>query len=167
MAQRRPEGIDDGDAVRVGLHVGRQDVSGPCEGTVMTTFVIDAQVAIDLVVGGVTIPPEHSLTAPTLLRSQVLALVYESVRRGDIDKRTGQKILDDIRGLRIRLLGDRSMQDHAWQIATELNLPTTYQAEYIALTQLQADALVTADDDLALAAQAFVTTASPADFLRS
>ncbi len=82
VALRRPEGIDDGDDVRVGLHVGRQDVSGQCEGTAMTTFVIDARVAIDLATDGAAIPPEHSLTAPTLLRSQVLALVYDSVRRG-------------------------------------------------------------------------------------
>jgi hypothetical protein len=34
------------------------------------------------------------------------------------------------------------------------------------LTQLQADALVTADDKLAAAARAFVKTASPADILR-
>lgn len=45
--------------------------------------------------------------------------------------------------------------------------PDVHQAQYIALTQLQADALVTSDDDLALAARAFVTTASPADILRS
>jgi hypothetical protein len=45
----------------------------------MTTFVIDAQVAIDLAAGGATIPPEDGLAAPTLLRSQALALVYESV----------------------------------------------------------------------------------------
>jgi len=167
VALRRPEGIDDGDAVRVGLRVGRQDVSGQCEGTAMTTFVIDAQVAIDLVVGGVTIPPEHSLTAPTLLRSQVLALVYQSVRRGDVDEREGRKILHDIRGLPIRFLGDRSLEDNAWQLATKMNWPDVHQAQYIALTQLQADALVTADDDLALAAQAFVTTASPVDILRS
>jgi hypothetical protein len=38
----------------------------------MTTFVIDAPVAIDLAAGGATIPPEHSLAAPTLLRSQAL-----------------------------------------------------------------------------------------------
>ena len=50
----------------------------------MTTFVIDAQVAIELAAGGATIPPEHSLAAPTLLRSQALALVYESVHRGEI-----------------------------------------------------------------------------------
>lgn len=38
----------------------------------MTTFVIDAQVAIDLARGGVAIPPQHSLAEPTLLRSQAL-----------------------------------------------------------------------------------------------
>ena len=133
----------------------------------MTTFVIDAQVAIDLATDGATIPPEHSLTAPTLLRSQVLALVYEPVRRGDVDEQTGRKILHDIRGLRIRFLDDRSLEDTAWQLATKLNWPDVHQAQHIALTQLQADALVTADDDLAAAARAFVTTASPADILRS
>jgi predicted nucleic acid-binding protein len=133
----------------------------------MTTFVIDAHVAVDLAAGGATIPPEHSLTAPTLLRSQALALVYESVYRGEIDERTGRKVLDNIRGLRIRLLGDRSLQDQAWRIATKLNWPNTYQAEYIALTQLQADALATADKGLAAAASAFVQTVSPAEVLRS
>jgi predicted nucleic acid-binding protein len=132
----------------------------------MTTFVIDAPVAIDLAANGATIPPEHSLAAPTLLRSQALALVYESVHRGEIDERIGRKVLDDIRGLRIRLLGDRVLQDHAWRIAAKLNWPDTYQAEYIALTQLQADALATADRKLAAAAGAIVETVSPADILR-
>jgi predicted nucleic acid-binding protein len=132
----------------------------------MTTFVIDAPVAIDLATSGATIPPEHSLAAPTLLRSQALALVYGSVHRGDIDERAGRKILDDIRGLRIRLLGDRSLQDTAWRIAATLNWSDTYRAEYIALTQLQADALATADTELAAAARAFVKTVSPADILQ-
>jgi hypothetical protein len=122
VALRRAEGLDDGNDVRVRLQVGRQNVPGPCEGTGMTTFVIDAQVAINLATDGATIPPQHSLTAPTLLRSQTLALVYESVHRGDIDERTGRKILDDIRGLRIRLLGDRSLQDHAWRLAAQAEL---------------------------------------------
>lgn len=132
----------------------------------MTRFVIDAPVAIDLAADGATIPPEHSLVAPTLLRSQALALVYESVRRGEIDERIGRKVLDDTRALRIRLLGDRVLQDHAWRIAAKLNWPDTYQAEYIALTQLQADALATADRKLAATARAFVGTVSPADILR-
>ena len=118
-------------------------------------------------VTGATIPPEHSLAAPTLLRSQALALVYGSVHRGEIDERTGRGILDGIRGLRIRLLGDRSLQDQAWRLAAELNWPDTYRAEYIALTRLQADALATADTELAAVARAFVDTVSPADILRS
>lgn len=132
----------------------------------MTIFVIDAPVAINLATSGEAIPAEHSLAAPTLLRSQVLALVYGSVRHGEIDERTGRKILDDIRRLRIRLLGDRSLQDHAWRIAAKLNWPDTYQAEYIALTQLQADALATADPQLAAAARTFVPAVTPADILR-
>ena len=132
----------------------------------MTIFVIDAPVAIDLATSGAAIPSEHSLTAPTLLRSQVLALVYGSVRHGEIDERTGRKVLDDIRRLRIRLLGDRSLQDHAWRIAAKLNWPDTYQAEYIALTQLQADALATADPQLAAAAGTFVQAVPPAEILR-
>ncbi len=133
----------------------------------MTTFVIDAQVAVDLAAGTATIPPEHSLAAPTLLRSQVLALVYGSVRRGEIDERAARKQLDDIRGLHIRLLGDRSLQDHAWRIAAELNWPDTYKAEYIALTRLQADALATEDVELAAAASTFVRTVPPAEVLRT
>ena len=121
---------------------------------------------MDLVTEGAIIPPEHSLTAPTLLRSQVLATVYESVHRGEIDEAAGRRILDDIRRLRIRYLGDRSLEDHAWRLAVKLKWPDIHRAEYLALTQLQADALVTADDELASAAQAFVTTASPADILR-
>ncbi len=132
----------------------------------MTCFVVDAPVAVDLAMGGATIPQEHSLAAPTLLRSQALALVYESVRRGEIDERAGRQILDDIRGLRIRLLGDRALQDRAWRIAAELDWPDTYRAEYIALTQLQGDALATADEKLAAAARTFVNTVAPADILR-
>ncbi|MGV0742894.1 type II toxin-antitoxin system VapC family toxin [Mycolicibacterium sp. XJ870] len=132
----------------------------------MTIFVIDAPVAIDLAASGATIPTAHSLAAPTLLRSQALALVYQSVHRGEIDERAGRKILDDIRKLRIRLLGDRVLQDHAWRIAEKLNWQDTYQAEYIALTQLQGDVLATADKKLAAAALALVETVSPADILR-
>lgn len=132
----------------------------------MTAFVIDAAVAVKFAADGATIPPEHSLVAPTLLRSQALTLVYDSVRRGEIDEPGARKVLDGIRGLRIRLLGDRVLQDRAWRIAAQLDWPDTYQAEYIALTQLQADALATADRKLADAARAFVETVSPAEILR-
>ncbi|WP_235654183.1 hypothetical protein [Mycolicibacterium houstonense] len=58
----------------------------------MATFVIDAPATIKLASGATTIPPQHSLTAPTLMRSQALALVYESVRRGEFGERVGRKV---------------------------------------------------------------------------
>ena len=166
IALRRPEGVDDGDHVRVRMHVGQQNTDAAPEFGGMCTFVIDAPVAIKLATDKATIPPEHSLTAPTILRSQALALVYESVHRGEIDERAGRRILADIRGLRIRYLGDRSLEDNAWRLAALLDWPDIHQVQYIALTQLQADALVTMDTELAAAARAFVKTATPTDILR-
>lgn len=133
----------------------------------MTRFVIDAPVAIRLAADRSEIPAGHALLAPTLMRSQALALLYGSVRRGETDERAAKKILDGIRALRVRLLGDRVLQAVAWEVAATLGWPDTYKAEYIALTRLQADALVTFDDELAGAAGTLVTTASLADVLRS
>lgn len=48
----------------------------------------------------------------------------------------------------------------AWKIAEQLGWDTTYAAEYLALTKLQADALVTSDPALARAAAGIVETAT-------
>ena len=65
-----------------------------------------------------------------------------------------------MRGLRVRLLGDRVLQNVAWTIADQLGWSATYAAEYVALTQLQADAFVTLDDQLARSVQDLVTVAT-------
>ena len=49
----------------------------------------------------------------------------------------------------MRLLGDATLRRRAWKIADELGWADTYTAEYIALTQLQGDAFVTLDAELA------------------
>jgi predicted nucleic acid-binding protein len=131
----------------------------------MTRFVIDAPVAIQLAADRAVVAPDHQLLAPTLLRSQALALLYASVRQGTTDERTAKRTLDAIRSLRVRLLGDRVLQGKAWDIARALNWPDTYRAEYIALTGLQADALVTSDAEFASAASSLVAVAPLADLL--
>jgi indolepyruvate ferredoxin oxidoreductase alpha subunit len=60
----------------------------------------------------------------------------------------------------IRLLGDGVLRRRAWDVANELGWASTYDAEYIALTQLQADAFVTMDAELARSVQGIVRTAS-------
>jgi hypothetical protein len=48
----------------------------------------------------------------------------------------------------------------AWRYADELGWPSTYEAEYVALTKLQADAFVTLDADLARRVEGVVPTAT-------
>ena len=70
-----------------------------------------------------------------------------------------------MRGLRIRLLGDRVLQSVAWKIAAQLGWPDTFVAEYVALTQLQADALIALDVELARTVAPLVKTASLGDLV--
>ena len=127
--------------------------------------VIDAQVAIDLAFNGATIPPHTAWRPPRYCVRRHSPWYTNRCTAARSTNAPDEKVLDDIRGLRIRLLGDQSLQDHAWRIAATLNWPDTYQAEYIAPTQLQADALATADHELSAAARTFVHTVSPADIL--
>lgn len=133
----------------------------------MTRFVIGADVALHLAQLKAAVPTEHQLLAPTLIRSQVLAELHVRVRRGDLDRKTAERHLDHLRSLRLRLLGDRVLQRLAWKIADQLGWPDTFMAEYIALTQLQADAFVCMDADLSRAVSGIVTVASIDDLLAS
>jgi predicted nucleic acid-binding protein len=130
----------------------------------MTRYVIGPDVALVLARDQVRIRDDHRLLAPTLLRSQLLSLLYQAVQRGETTKEYADQQLDYVRGLRLRLLGDRVLQNVAWRIAERLGWPDTFDAEYVALTQLQADAFVTLDRRLAEAVRDLVTVA-PVDEL--
>ncbi len=127
----------------------------------MTRFVIASDLALLLAQQRTRVPAHHQLLAPTLLRSEVLARLYGEVRRGALAQREAEQRLDHLRRLRIRLLGDRVLQRVAWQMAERLGWPDTYAAEYLALTQLQADAFVTLDPAWAEAARAVVPVLPP------
>ncbi len=60
----------------------------------------------------------------------------------------------------IRHLGDAVLRRRAWELADRMGWASTYDAEYVALTQLQADAFVTLDEDLARSLEGIVATAS-------
>lgn len=125
----------------------------------MTRYAIDAPVAIRLARDGVTVPDEHQLVGPNLLRSEVLSILYRAVRAGEMDAREGKELLDRVTTTRIRLLGDRVSRATAWQLAERLGWDDVGRAEYLAVAKLQADALVTEDRDLAAAAEGVVPVA--------
>ena len=126
----------------------------------MTRFVVDAGAVLHLASAEFEVSSAHKLLAPTLLRSQTLSALHEAVQQGEIPADVARERITRIGRMRIRLLGDAVLRRRAWEIADQLGWESTYNAEYVALTQLQADAFVTLDAELARSVQGIVTTAS-------
>jgi predicted nucleic acid-binding protein len=126
----------------------------------MTRFVVDARAVLQLASEDFEVPPEHELLAPTLLRSQTLSALHEAVQRREIPADVARERLARIGRMPIRLLGDAVLRRRAWEVADQLGWASTFDAEYVALTQLQADALVTLDAELARSVDGIVPTAS-------
>ena len=126
----------------------------------MTRFVVDTSAVLHLAAEGIRVPKKHELLAPTLLRSQTLSALHEAVQRGKLPPEVARDRLTRIGQIKIRLLGDAVLRRRAWEVADELGWDSTYDAEYIALTQLQADAFITLDAKLARSVKGLVETAS-------
>jgi predicted nucleic acid-binding protein len=126
----------------------------------MPRYVVDCGVVLHLARDGIEVRREHELLAPTLLRSQTLSALHEAVHRGEIPSDIALDRLARVRAMPIRLLGDAVLRRRAWSLAEQLGWAETFDAEYLALTQLQADAFVTLDADLARRVEGIVPTAT-------
>jgi predicted nucleic acid-binding protein len=131
----------------------------------MARFVVDCETILRIAAGEIEVAAGHTLLAPTLVRSQALAAMYGAARRGEVSAAEGRERVRRINSLKVRFLGDKVLQAQAWKVAEQLGWETTDDAEFVALTQLQADAFVTSDRELANAASGLVETA-PVDALR-
>jgi predicted nucleic acid-binding protein len=126
----------------------------------VTRFVVDCETLLRIASEEIEVAAGHKLVAPTLVRSQALSALYEAARRAEISAAEGIERMTRINSLKVRFLADKVLQRQAWKVADELGWETTYDAEYVALTKLQADAFVTSDPDLARAVSGLVETAT-------
>jgi predicted nucleic acid-binding protein len=126
----------------------------------VTRFVVDADTLLRIAAGDIEVAPEHQLLAPTLVRSQTLSALYAASRRGEISADEGLARVTRVNALKVRFLGDKVLQRTAWRLADQLDWESTDDAEFVALTRLQADAFVTSDRRLAKAVSGLVETAS-------
>ncbi|MDJ0350546.1 type II toxin-antitoxin system VapC family toxin [Cryobacterium sp. PH29-G1] len=125
----------------------------------MTRYVIDAPTLLHLVSAGIRPAAGHQLVAPSSIRSQALALLFAAVRTGELTEEQALEQHERLTELKLRLLGDRVSRRTAWRIARDHDWETISDAEYIAVAQLQADALVTIDPALAAKAEHLVPLA--------
>ena len=76
----------------------------------MARFVVDCETLLRIVSGEVEVAAEHQLVAPTLVRSQALAALFEAARRGEISRAEGIERVRRINSLKVRFLGDKALQ---------------------------------------------------------
>ena len=129
----------------------------------MSTYVVDTSVVLHWLHEGVDPTGRHHVLAPTLLRSQVLDALFREVHSGRLAEADGLDRLARFARMKIRYLGDKVLRRKAWDVAARLGWASTHDAEYLALTLLQADAFVTLDARLAQAAGDVVPTAGLED----
>ena len=122
----------------------------------MTRYVIDAPTLLHLVDRELTVGAQHQLVAPSAIRSEALELLLHDVRLGKRTEKDARQLHTRMTEVKIRALGDRVSRWTAWKIARDQDWDTLRDAEYLAVTQLQADALVTVDSRLAALADGIV-----------
>ncbi len=126
--------------------------------------MIDAPTLLRLVADDIDVRPVHRLVAPNRIRSEAMSLLLAAVNRGDITEDLAFEQHDRLTRMKMRLLGDRVSRRTAWTIARENGWETIFDAEYLAVCTLQADALITIDRELAVKARGIVRLA-PIDAL--
>ena len=132
----------------------------------MARYVIDAPTLLHLVDARLQVDPGHQLVAPNSIRLEALELLLHDVRAGKRTEAAALEAHERMTEIKMRLLGDRVSRRTAWQVARQHDWDSLRDAEYLAVTRLQADALVTVDPRLAAAARDAVAVAA-IDDLRS
>ncbi len=122
----------------------------------MARYVIDAPTLLHLVDRGLRIAPDHQLVAPNSIRSEAMELLLHDVVAGEREESSALELHERMTETKIRVLGDRVSRRTAWKIARRYGWESLRDAEYLAVAQLQADALVTVDADLAAKAAGVV-----------
>ncbi len=125
----------------------------------MARYAIDTPTLLVIVGDEVAVSPAHQLVAPNRIRSEALNGLLQAVARGELTEKIALQRHERLTGLKMRLLGDRVSRGTAWAIAREQGWDSIYDAEYLAVARLQADALVTVDPTMVRKAKGIVSVA--------
>ena len=133
----------------------------------MTRFVVCPATLMMVLAQGTPISEGHQLVGPGSLRSQVLDLLLREVNEGRMAEAQALEHHERLTTMKMRLLTDRVSRRVAWNLARAKGWDSVRDAEYLAVAQLQADALVTIDERLAAAAEGIVRVAQLEELRRA
>jgi predicted nucleic acid-binding protein len=114
----------------------------------VTRFGIDAPTLLRLAREDRSPHSSHRLVAPNSLRTRALELVLQEVQTGQLSDDQALQLHERMTEVKVRLLGDRVSRRVAWKHARRVGALGLAGAEHLAVTELQADTLLTADPEL-------------------
>lgn len=87
----------------------------------------------------------HELIGPPLLWSEVHSAVHEAVWRRELDDEDAESVLRSFQQLHVRRRAPARLHTTADCLATDLGWAKTYDAEFLALAQLESAVVLTTD----------------------
>lgn len=103
------------------------------------------------------------LIAPHLLWSEALSVLRESVWRGVVPAAEAERVRVRLSTLPITAQAPSDLRDRAWSVAVRLGWAKTYDAEYVALAEIEETRLLTLDARLQRGAARLVTVIGPTE----
>ena len=127
-------------------------------------LVVDASVAVRVAAGSSSWTlTSDELIAPSLLWSEVSSAIHAAWWRREIDADRAQVLRTRFAALTIRRVQPRRLLDVAWDLADQLGLAKTYDAEFLALARLEGCRVVTADRRLLALGRRLDLTVAPGE----
>jgi predicted nucleic acid-binding protein len=106
---------------------------------------------------------DEDLIAPPLILSETLPVLHELRWRGEIPEDMANVALDRRGNMPVRIEQPQNLGETAWQIADDFGWAKTYDAEYVALAQLNNCRLITVDARLRRGADRLGFVITPAE----
>ena len=132
----------------------------------MSVFVVDASVVVKWFVPEIQseaarrlLELPHEYLAPDLLFAETTNTIWKKIRRGELQREDGRRLIADINRIAVETVSCRALAEDAHSLANSTGR-TVYDALYVALAVRLNTRLITADDRLSRTVAAHPMTAA-------